>query len=178
VINRGGAKMDIRLQAVLGMSYIVIPQMILCIYLINRYGRVLGYDMGPKLGEVFILDKFLTSNVINSKSISELREYKKLLFFVSMTCPSCKEILNHVNENFEDHFDNICVIVSGNRTDVEKWYVDNKYKFSVNYIEEDILTEEIKIYRFPYSFVLEHSMVIKKGPLFLPWIEDYIAKVN
>lgn len=169
--------MDIKLQAVIGMSYIVIPQMLLC-YLINKYGRVLGYDMGPKLGEVFLIDRFITSSILNSKDIGTLRESKKLLFFVSMTCPSCKEILSYVNDKLVDKFDDICIIVHGDKEEIEKWYIDNNYKFSVNYIQKDILINEMKINRFPYIFVLENLVVTKKGPLFLEWINDYVDTIK
>lgn len=169
--------MDIKLQAIIALGYIIISLMLLCFYLIHKYGKVLGYDMGPKIGQTFPMDKFNHSNIINSKDVEQLNKAKTLLCFVSMECPSCKEVLNYISENYTEKFQNCCVVVEGNKEEVEEWYIDNNYKFYANYIQEDILFNDLKINRFPYAFSLEYSKVVKKGPIFKEIIDDYISLI-
>lgn len=170
--------MDLNLQIIISLMFVIIPQFLLCFYLIHKYGKVLTNDMGAKVGENFNIELLNNSDIIKSISIENLRKSKILLCFVSTDCPSCNEVIKYMNENLVDEFNKIYFVIEGQKNKVEDWYLNNKYTFHATYIEEDILLEELKINRFPFAFCLNESVVINKGPLFKEIIPNYISSVT
>lgn len=169
--------MIINIQYILALVYILITLMLLCLYLI-RYGRIMGFDMGTKIGDMFIFDKFKMSEFTKSKKIDELKKSRLLLCFVSTKCPSCEEALKIINEEYIKNMENIYIIAHGNKSEVEMWYSKNNYNFYAGYIEKEVLFNDLKINRFPYSFSIEYSVVKNKGPLFKHLINNYISQIN
>ena len=76
--------MGLHLQIIIALIYIIITQMMLNYYLINKYGKILSYDMGPKIGEIFLVDKFGMSELLNSSDTSQFKNAKALLCFISL----------------------------------------------------------------------------------------------
>ena len=148
--------------------------MMLNYYLINKYGKILSYDMGPKIGEIFLVDKFGMSELLNSSDTSQFKNAKALLCFISLKCPACKDILTYLNDRYNDNHKYISVIAMGNRSDVEKWYKENNYKFNTYYAEQEVILNDLQIRKFPYSFELEYSKVKKKGPIYKEMLDYHI----
>jgi len=170
--------MDTKLQQLIALAYIIIPQMILCGYLIHKYGKIKGYDMGTKIGGVFQLDKINYSFLTNSMEIDRLKTSNIVLCFVSMNCPSCEKALKELSEKYKDYSENLCIVVEGEKGEVEEWYKNKNLNFHVNFINKDVLLYDLKINRFPFVFVLDNSVVINKGPLFIENFDEYILNLN
>ncbi|WP_303863513.1 hypothetical protein [Alkalibaculum bacchi] len=167
--------MDINISIIVILLFIITTQFILNIYIIKK-NNIMGYDMGPKIGEVFPMEFINDSKILNSYEIKKIAEGKKHMCFVSIGCESCESVLEYLKKNHKEDHENIALIVEGNKEEAEEWYKKNNYDFYSFYIDMKNMTQELKINRFPFIFILEDGTVKSKGPLFEEYIENYLTR--